>query len=90
MGKQVPKTISQRTKEGDTVFDGGDVYSVLHRIGLALVLKPVYGNDWHYYVRNIEGGTRRFSDYQDALNHAALPCVVAGVMQSRAEQGHLA
>jgi hypothetical protein len=78
-----PKMIGKRTKEGDRVFDGLAVFNVLHRIGEMLVLQPE-GGDYHFYVRSIEGGTRRFTEYQAALNAACLPAVASSVVIARA------
>lgn len=86
---QVPKLISKRTKEGDQVFDGGAAFGVMHRSGLSLVLRPLDRTDYHYYVRNIEGGVKRFNDYQSALNDAFLPAVVTSIELARAEQARV-
>lgn len=78
----VPKLIGKRTKEGDRVFDGCAVFKVLHRVGDLLLLEPESA-DHHFYVRNIEGGSQRYSDQQAALNALCLPAVAAGVLTAR-------
>lgn len=84
----IPTRINKRTKEGDRVFDGMAVFRVLHRIGDALVLRREDDpKDYHYYVRNIGGGGKRFLSYQDAINAAALPVVAAQVAIARASYG---
>lgn len=82
----VPKMIGKRTKEGDRVFDGLGVFRVLHRVGEMLVMQPE-GGDYHFYVRSITGGTQRFTEYQAALDAAAMPSVAAGVLMARAHRG---
>lgn len=72
-----PKLIGKRTKEGDRVFDGVAVFSVMHRAGETLVLRPESTADYHFYVREIGGGTRRFNDYATALNAVGLPATAA-------------
>ena len=78
----VPKLIGKRTKEGDRVFDGLAAFKVLHRIGDLLLLEPE-SNDYHFFVRSIEGGSKRYNDYQSALNAICLPAVAAQVLVSR-------
>lgn len=73
----VPKLIGKRTKEGDRVFDGVAVYSVMHRVGDTLVLCPEASADYHFYAREIGGGTKRYNDYASALNAVGLPATAA-------------
>ena len=87
LARVIPKQISKKTKEGDLVFDGMAVFEVMHRIGLLLVLRPMLTNDFHFYVRNIEGGGKRYADYQSALNAAVVPAVAAQVAMTKAESG---
>lgn len=84
MNRPTPKNISRRTKEGDRVFSGIAVFTVVHKIGAALVLKPEIASDFHFYVHSLEGGSKRFNDYQSALNYAALPVVAAQIETARA------
>ena len=73
----VPKLIGKRTKEGDRVFDGCAVFSVMHRVGDTLVLCPEAAADYHLYVREIGGGAKRYNDYGSALNAVGLPATAA-------------
>lgn len=73
----VPKLIGKRTKEGDRVFDGAAVFSVMHRVGDTLVLRPEAAADYHFYVREIGGGPKRYNDYASALNAVGLPATAA-------------
>lgn len=69
--------IHSRTKEGDQVWDGNQQFDVLNRAGDSLVLRPIHYGDHHYYVRQIKGGIKRFSDYHAALNAVGLPATAA-------------
>jgi hypothetical protein len=73
----VPKLIGKRTKEGDRVFDGVAVFSVMNRAGDMLILCPESSTDYHFYVREIGGGARRYNDYDSALEAVGLPATAA-------------
>jgi hypothetical protein len=75
--------IHSKTKVGDEVFDGGVRSTVTHRFGDVLVLRAARTGD--FYTRNIEGGGRRWTSEQDAINAATLPIVAAQVAIHRAQ-----
>lgn len=69
--------INSKTKEGDQVWDGTQQFDVLSRVGTLLVLRPIHFGDHHFYVRDIKGGSRRFSSYEAALSAVGMPVTAA-------------
>lgn len=76
------KRINSKTSECDTVWDGSTKTDVLRRIGEFLVLRSVSSGD--IFLRNINGGSRRFLTIDEAVQEAVNRTVQAQVEAWRA------